>query len=252
MAIRHRDRWERYKVHGDRQARAELIREYVPLVHYVATRMSVRPPCIMDREDLVAIGILGLISAVHAFDPSRGIEFSTFAVPRVRGAIIDALRKDDWAPRTARQRAAELRAAMQESSGDHKPRSLGQVARRMKVSRRRLGQLMAAIRPISFVPLDHGAVEGHPEQPPISQLIADRHCRTPLEEAELSEQCERVRAILEELPEPQRGLIIEYYFKSRQQKDLAKEMRVSRSRVSQIHTGALATLRKRMEAAGAA
>jgi len=252
MAIRHRDRWERYRVHGDRKARAELIREYVPLVHYVVTRMSVRPPCIMDGEDLVAIGILGLISAVHAFDPSRGIEFSTFAVPRVRGAILDELRKHDWVPRTARQRAAELRAAMQEGSGDRQPRGLGQVARRMKVSRRRLGQLMATIRPTSFVPLDHGAAEGDPEQPPISQLITGRHCRTPLEEAELSEQCERVRAILEELPEPQRGLIIEYYFKSRQQKDLAKEMRVSRSRISQIHTGALTTLRKRMEAVGAA
>jgi len=252
MAIRHAEKWERYKHHGDNEARADLIREYVPLVHYVITRMSLKLPCVLDHGDLVAVGTLGMITAVHAFSLERGIEFSTFAVPRIRGAVLDELRRHDWVPRTTRRRTAQITAAMKYCREEDGLPDLDRVAERMDIPRRRLVKLLARLRPVNFVPLDQPACENDPDGMAVSHVLPDERAEDPQRRAELAELCRAVRTALEALPEPQRSLIWEHYFKDREQKDIARDLRVSRSRVSQIHTCALNNLRKQMEALGAA
>jgi len=253
MLTRHRDKWRRYKKRRDREARAELICEFLPLVHYVFGRMSVYLPRVLDEQDLIAAGVIGLISAVNDFDIDRGIEFTTFAVPRVRGAILDELREHDWVPRTARRRAAELDAAMAQSRETPDGEAdLEKTARLLGVSRAELGKLMTRTQPVAFVPLEHphtGEEDGTME---VAQILADESSQDPGVEVELHDQCRALGDALTGLPGTERNVIEQYYFGQRMQKDIAKELRVSRSRVSQIHNHAVSTLRERLTTAGAA
>jgi len=250
MLTKHRTKWNRFKKRGSRKARAELIHEFVPLVHYVFGRMSVYLPRILDDQDLIAAGMIGLIMAVDDFDIKREIEFTTFAVPRIRGAILDELREQDWVPRTARRRAAELSAAVARSRPHpFDPPELGKVARLMHVRRSDLGKLMSKVRPVAFVPLDHTHDDEDGAHMSVSQLLADKRTRPPHVEAELADQCKALGAALALLPEVERNVVVQYYFEQRMQKDIAKELDVSRSRVSQIHNHAITTLRERMGAA---
>ncbi len=252
MLTRHRQKWQRYKKRKDRKARKELICEFLPLVHYVFSRMSLYLPRILDDQDLIAAGVIGLISAVHDFDISRGIEFTTFAVPRIRGAILDELREHDWVPRTARRRAAQLDAAMEKAkSSAFDPPDMSKVARILGMSGAELGRLMCKSRPAAFVALDTTDDEADANLS-VGQLVADRHSTNPEDEAELADQLTALQAALTTLPETERSVIVQYYFQERMQKDIASELSVSRSRVSQIHNHAITALRERLEASGAA
>lgn len=254
MLTRHREKWVRYKRRGNKQARKELICEFLPLVHYVYSRMSLYLPRILDEQDLVAAGTIGLISAVNDFDISRGIEFSTFAVPRIRGAMLDELREHDWIPRTARRKAMELDEALKQSQDtDMGAPDLGQTARLLGLSRTQLSKLMAKVQPAAFVSLEHP--HDHADETKgmnVSQLLADTHSEDPQGRAELIDQCSALQAALTMLPEAERSVITQYYFEQRMQKDIARGLRVSRSRVSQIHNRAINTLRERMSTSGAA
>ena len=253
MLTKHRAKWHRFKRRRSRTARTELIREFFPLVHYVFGRMTLYLPRILDEDDLIAAGMIGLISAVDDFDIDREIEFTTFAVPRIRGAILDELREHDWVPRTARRRAAELDEAIRRSSSDTQSGpDLQKVARLLGVRRAELGKLMSRVLPVSFVSLEGAPEEAGTEHMSVSQLLPDEHSRDPEAEAELSDQCRALKAALEDLPEVERKLVIQYYFDHRMQKDIARDLRVSRSRVSQIHNHAIAALREQMGASGAA
>ncbi|MFO7898712.1 MAG: sigma-70 family RNA polymerase sigma factor [Planctomycetota bacterium] len=249
MAIRHYDQWRRYKVDGDPDARADLIRQYVPLVHYVLKRTCVDPPITLERDDLVAVGTLGMISAVQSFDHERGLEFTTFAVPRIRGAILDELRKHDWVPRTVRRRQADVRAAVEVCRDESGRADMCQVADQIDLAPHQVARLLAFLQPASFVPLDRAE---NSESPAIAQAVPDAAAVEPDSRAELLEQCRTVLRLLAALPEPQQSVIREYYFEQREQKDIATDLRLSRSRISQIHKSALANLRRKMEALGAA
>jgi RNA polymerase sigma factor for flagellar operon FliA len=106
-----RDLWRRYKDDGDRTARERLVVAYSPLVKFVAGRLGAGLPSHVDDADLISYGLMGLIGAIERFEPERGIKFETFAMTRIRGAIIDELRSLDWVPRSVRSRAREIEAA---------------------------------------------------------------------------------------------------------------------------------------------
>src|SRR5215210_8052697 len=107
-AIELRDLWSRYKGERDEKARERLVLAYSPLVKYVAGRMASGLPSHVEEADLISYGLIGLISAIERFEPEREIKFETYAIPRVRGAIIDELRSLDWVPRSVRARAREI------------------------------------------------------------------------------------------------------------------------------------------------
>ena len=106
-----RDLWRRYKVNGDESARERLVVAYSPMVKFVAGRLGAGLPSHVDDADLISYGLMGLIGAIERFEPERGIKFETFAMTRIRGAIIDELRSLDWVPRSVRSRAREIEAA---------------------------------------------------------------------------------------------------------------------------------------------
>src|SRR6266545_7843372 len=102
------DRWVRYAAERDPGLREQLILQYAPLVKYVVGRLAIMLPRILDSDDVLSIGTMGLIEAVDRYDPSTGVKFQTYAISRIRGAILDELRSLDWIPRSARQRSAEI------------------------------------------------------------------------------------------------------------------------------------------------
>ena len=110
-AVELKDLWRRYRADGDERARERLVVAYSPLVKYVAGRMASGLPAHVEEADLISYGLVGLISAIQRFDPEREIKFETYAIPRVRGAIIDELRALDWVPRSVRARAREIERA---------------------------------------------------------------------------------------------------------------------------------------------
>ena len=110
-AVELKDLWRRYRADGDERARERLVVAYSPLVKYVAGRMASGLPAHVEEADLISYGLVGLISAIDRFDPEREIKFETYAIPRVRGAIIDELRALDWVPRSVRARAREIERA---------------------------------------------------------------------------------------------------------------------------------------------
>jgi len=104
--------WNRFFADGDEEARNQLIESFLPIVKYTAERLYAKLPDEVDVEDLISAGIFGLVDAVKAFDPARGVKFETYCAPRIRGAILDELRSMDWVPRLVRSRAHKLKEAM--------------------------------------------------------------------------------------------------------------------------------------------
>lgn len=253
MLSKHRDKWMRYKKRHDKNARKELICEFLPLVHYVFGRMSVYLPTVLDEQDLVAAGVIGLISAVNDFDVSRDIEFTTFAVPRIRGAILDELRGHDWVPRTARRRAAELAAALAKARKDQfDAPDMAKVARILGIEQSELSKLMLRTQSVSFVPLEHASEDDNDESMCIAQVMADRKCVSPQDEVEHNDLQKVMLEALSSLPPTEKEVLVKYYFDEKMQKDIARQLKVSRSRVSQIHNHAIDMLKEKIEAVGAA
>ena len=253
MLTKHRELWARYKKRHDKKARQQLICEFLPLVHYVYGRMSVYLPTVLDDQDLVAAGVIGLISAVNDFDIKRGIEFTTFAVPRIRGAILDELREHDWIPRTARRRAAELDSALKKAKKDELDvPDMAKVARLLGIEHADLSRLMMRTQSVSFVPLDHNTEDDSDESMSFSQLLADEKSSTPHDEVEQTDTQKVLLEALESLPETEKEVLVKYYFDEKMQKDIARQLKVSRSRVSQIHNQAISMLKEKLEAVGAA
>src|SRR5262245_14618400 len=142
-------RWDAFKSDGDDEAREKLILHYAPLVKYVASRVATGLPSSVDQADLVSYGMFGLIDALEKFEPERGNKFETYAIPRIKGAIIDELRAMDWVPRSVRFKAREIEKAYQdlESILKRAP-SEKEIAERLGVS---LPELHEVINQISFV-----------------------------------------------------------------------------------------------------
>src|SRR5690349_23897075 len=154
-AIELRDLWKRYKGDDDQQARERLVVAYSPLVKYVAGRMASGLPSHVDEADLISYGLVGLINAIERFEPAREIKFETYAITRIRGAIIDELRTLDWVPRSVRARAREIERANQklEARFQRAP-SDEEMASELKVSVEDFQEALLQISNSTIVALD--------------------------------------------------------------------------------------------------
>lgn len=227
-------------------ARQERISSGLPFVEALARRLASGMPHSIDLSDLVQDGMIGLIDAAHRFDESRGIKFETFAERRVRGAMIDALRRDAW-PRGVRRARRELEAAREKLRHELgcEP-SLSDLAKHLGTDETQLGRTIVRIKTIeSTSPLATAdAVDGAnlppvlvPSEPP----APDKVC----EHAEIRR---RVRGAIAALPWRERTVIGRYYYSDLTMKQIGSEIGVNESRVSQLHTRAIRRLRERLGA----
>jgi RNA polymerase sigma factor for flagellar operon FliA len=238
-------RWDVFKRTGDNEAREKLILHYAPLVKYVASRVATGLPSSVDQSDLVSYGMFGLIDALEKFEPGRGNKFETYAIPRIKGAIIDELRAMDWVPRSIRFKARELEKAQAdlEAMLKRQPSEL-ELAERLGMSRRELHDMVTQISFVSVLALDEVVSAGSDrgEQVSLIDTLADKGI-DPTWGLESQEMRGLLAAAINSLSEREKIVVTLYYFEGLTLAEIGEILGVTESRVCQIHTKAVGGLR---------
>ena len=231
---------------GDLAARDTLLRDNLSLVHYVAKQLSRSLSADADPDEMVNIGTLGLMAALESFDAGRGLAFSTYAVPRIRGAILDELRRQDHVPRSIRRKTRDVAQARETLM-----RALGrapcetEVASELGIAVSTLWRWQADMERTVHIPLSAGDAENERTGPsPIDFLRASSPM--PDERLQHEEQVAALRDAILELNDQQRTVLSLYYFEELNAREIAEVLDISESRVSQVRSKALAELRQIM------
>ncbi len=245
-AIERENWWQEWLTNRDAHAREQIIVYYSPLVKFVAGRVGAGLPGSVDIGDLISAGVFGLIDAIERFDPERGVKFETFAVPRIRGAIIDGLRSLDWVPRSVRSRAREVESAFHdlEMRLGRSPNDT-ELAAHLRLSARELNKWLKSIASTTVGPLDRALMSGQ-EARSLRGATPERPEAT-YEEAEVRRL---VRGEIRRLPEREKLVLSLYYDEGLTLSEIGKVLGVTESRVSQIHTKAILHVRSRLGESG--
>jgi RNA polymerase sigma factor for flagellar operon FliA len=233
-----------------RARREELILAHMGLVKQVLGRVAAHLPPYVDREDLLEAGMMGLVEAAGRFDPERKVKFSTYAATRIRGAMLDALRDEDWLPRSARNELSRIDGAR--SALEHEkngPAGAGEVSRRLKMPEEKVRRLHRMAAANGFQSLDEvpsGLIDPGDNRLKPGADVSD----LPVERAVFEEQRQRLAAVIAELPERERLVISLYYFEQLNLREIAEVMGVTNSRVCQLHRAALRRMQRTMGAGG--
>lgn len=237
--------WEAWLGSRDARAREWLVVHHASLVKFVAGRLAAGLPRSVDTGDLVSAGVFGLMSAIDRFDPAQGAKFETYAVPRIRGAILDSLRALDWVPRSVRSRARSVQDAITrlEHTLGRAP-SDDEVAAELGIAPEELLRWLSDVAAGSVGPLDHVALDVAP-----GEGLAESQPGHALEQDELRRI---MRAEIGRLPEREQAVLVLYYDDGLTLAEIGEALGVTESRVSQIHSRAVLHLRSRLSSAGVA
>jgi RNA polymerase sigma factor for flagellar operon FliA len=243
--------WLDFRRTHDRAVRDRLILTYAPLVRYVAGRLGSGLPAHVDEGDLVSYGLLGLIGAIERYDPERDIKFETYAMARIKGAIIDELRALDWVPRSVRSRAREIERAIAELEAKlgHAPND-DEIAGKVGLTVPELEDALTDIARSSIAALDElWSVSGDGDQISLMDTIEDTSGPRPAEALDETETREILADAIARLPEREKLVITLYYYEELTLREIGEVLGVTESRVSQLHTKAILRLKSRLGAA---
>ncbi len=237
--------WERFKKTEDSDMRDQLLTDYLPLVKNVAGRMAAGFPKSVELNDLINTGVIGLIEAFNNFDPERGVKFETFAVPRIRGAILDELRMLDWVPRSTRAKARNIDKALMKLENElGRGPSENELARRLSISVNELFSARKDVSVSSLLSLDELICrEDDNRQVPRIETVVNTASIDVLSDMEKTELKVYVIHTISSLTEQERLVVSLYYYEELTLKEIGDIMLISESRVSQIHTRAVTRLR---------
>lgn len=230
--------------------REEVIKRYSPMIKYVANRIAMRLPPHIEVDDLISVGVLGLMDAISKYDSTRGAKFKTYAEFRVRGAILDELRSLDWVPRSIRQKASqvdkvvqELQAKLSRSPEDE------EVAKEMGLN---LDQFHDTLNETKSMPVfsleDLGLAKDSGEQQSLLDCLAGKADADPQTQIRLVELKEIIAKAIDGLPEKERLMVSLYYYEELTMKEIGAVLEITESRVSQIHSKAVYRLRTKLKA----
>ncbi len=235
--------WLQYKRANDVPSRQKLVLKYVGLVKYVVRKMIKNYPQALEENDLYQIGILGLAEAIDRFDPAYGIKFETYAIPRIKGSIIDELRKLDWIPRSLRSKLNTIREKSieldQKFSGNY---SDEEMANGLGIDRRSLNNWRRDINSTNLYSLDKPLDDTNKQN--LYDVVEDTDYINPDEKIEEDEMKRLLLKSIKKLPEKTRLAITLYYYEKLTFKEIGNILNVSESRISQIHSETMAKLRK--------
>jgi RNA polymerase sigma factor for flagellar operon FliA len=241
------DLWARYVVDRDSGLRDRLILHYAPLVKYVAGRVGSGLPAHVEQADLVSYGTFGLIDAITRFEPSREIKFESYAMARIRGAIIDELRSTDWIPRSVRMKArqfertvATLEAALQRSPTEE------EIAAEMDMDVEDVRKFLGQLSLVNVVALDELLVDDDGSAPRLVDTLQDSSARDPQAMAEHGEARQLLARAVEQLPDREKVVVSLYYFEGLTLSEIGRVLGVTESRICQLHTKAVLQLRTKL------
>jgi RNA polymerase sigma factor for flagellar operon FliA len=245
-----RDLWRRYKEEGDDAARERLVVAYSPLVKFVAGRLGAGLPSHVDDADLISYGLMGLIGAIERFEPERGIKFETFAMTRIRGAIIDELRSLDWVPRSVRSRAREIEATQSKLEHElQRAPTEAELAGKLGLSEEELQTSLLEIANSSVYALDElwTISDSSGDQVSLLDTIPDTRADDPQESLASSEIKDRLTDAVASLPEREQLVVALYYYENLTLREIGEVLGVTESRVSQLHTKAVMRLKSALQ-----
>lgn len=240
--------WLKYKKSHDSDIRETFIRQYSPLVKYVAGKVAVGMPTSVEFDDLVGYGVFGLLDAIEKFDPTKNVKFKTYAVTRIRGAIFDELRSVDWVPRSVRQKTREIEDAIVSlESNLGRPATDSEVAKSMGVSESEFQQSLMKISGTSMLSLNDVWYSGDDsDHTSIGDTIEAPKTFNPDSVVEKNEIRRVIVESINELPEKEKKVLVLYYYEDLTLKEIGKVLAVTESRVSQLHTRAILRLRAKL------
>ncbi len=227
------------------QKREELILKYTPLIRYIAGKLAMRLPPHISMDDLMSSGVIGLMDAIEKFDPSKKIQFKTYAEFRIRGAMLDELRAQDWVPRSVRKKASELEKTYQKLEKKlGRPAEDEEVAEALGLTMDQFYDLLEKTKNVTFLDIEalrRRMPEGSDED--LFDLIADDSESDPFIQLNLTEVKELLVNGINELPEKERLVLSLYYYEDLTMREIGEIMGYTESRISQMHTKAIMRLR---------
>lgn len=244
-----REDWAVFKAGGDRLARERLILHYAPLVAAVAGRVGMRLPSMVEQADLVSYGMFGLIDAIEKYEPGRSIKFETYAGARIRGAIIDELRAMDWIPRSVRTKARAVDRAYGELESElRRVPTEGEVAGRLGVQVRELRAVFTQLSTVNIAALDEllGGGEDRADRLTLIDTLGDDSTPDPAGAFEVQETKFLLARAIDQLGEREKLVLVLYYYEGMTLAEIGRVLGVTESRISQMHTAAMARLRARL------
>jgi RNA polymerase sigma factor for flagellar operon FliA len=248
-AIELKDLWRKYKGSGDERARERLVVAYSPLVKYVSGRMASGLPAHVDEADLISYGLGGLINAIERFELEREIKFETYAITRIKGAIIDELRSLDWVPRSVRQRArsieranAKLEHKLQRAPTDE------EMAVELEMSVEDFHAALLQISNSTIAALDElwTVSDSSGDQVSLLDTLQDPDAPDPAAMLDQTDLKDRIADAIARLPEREKLVIALYYYENLTLREIGEVLGVTESRISQLHTKAVLRLRGRL------
>ena len=241
--------WVDYKSQAAPDARDKLIVHFSPLVKYVAGRVATGLPANIEQADLVSYGIFGLIDAIEKFEPGRGIKFETYAISRIKGAIIDELRAIDWVPRSVRFKAREIEKAIGRLENELKRSpSDEELAKELDITLDDLRGIYTQMSFVSLVALDELVSTGSDKGDKLSLIdtLADTSVEDPVTSFETEEMKEILAAAINRLSDREKTVVTLYYYEGLTLAEIGQILGVTESRVCQMHTKSILQLRVRM------
>lgn len=236
------DLWEQYYLNKSSGARDQLIMAYLPIVKVNARKMSSMYKNKADMEDIVNQGILALIDCIDKYDPDRGAQFSTFASIRIRGSIIDYIRKQDWVPRGIRKKSIDIENAFSRLQNElGRDPTDSELASMLHIDENELCKIMGETQRFSVLSFEEFIQENT-----VSILSEGSSIKTPEQSIQEQEIKEMIASAIDVLSEKERTIISLYYFEELKQKEIAFVLGLTESRISQIHSKALMKLKKKI------
>jgi RNA polymerase sigma factor for flagellar operon FliA len=249
VPIQHLEVWRKYRRENCQDCRRQLVDLHARIVKYVAGRMAIGLPHYVEFNDLISAGLLGLLQAVDNFDPERGIKFETYAIPRIRGAILDELRSQDWFPRSLRRKAKMLEEAygtLEVQLG--RPATDAEVAKRLSIDISELDGMMGEVAVATIVSLDADTSGDDSENSTsLGDYLADSRTDDIEKVIARQEMKDLIGARMAELPEKEQLVLVLYYYEELTLKEIGEILDVTESRVCQIHTRAIMRLKGKID-----
>lgn len=232
----------------DRRTKEKLILEYSPLIKFIAQKIAVRLPSNIEFDDLVSSGVIGLMDAIDKYDPTRDNKFKTYAEFRIRGAILDELRAQDWVPRSVREKAKQLERAhvkLEQKLG--RIPTEDELVTELNIPKEEYYDLLNQVKSVSILSLDEAGSFNSSDRKSILSLLESCKIPSPMTHLNLKGIKSVVTAAIESLPEKQRLVLSLYYYEDLNLKEIGEVLDVTESRVSQLHTQAIVWLRRKLK-----
>ena len=240
--------WEEYRKTSDPKIRESFVKQYAPLVKYVAGKVMAGMPQNIEFEDLVSYGTFGLLDAIEKFDTSRDIKFKTYAITRIRGAIYDELRSMDWIPRSVRQKAKEIdNVVLKLEAKLGRAPNEEEIAKELGIELKELHTILVKLSATSLVSINEPVfLNDDSDKVSIIETIESPESLKPDLIIEKEEVKKIIVKVIVDLPEKEKKVLILYYYEDLTLKEIGEVLNVTESRVSQLHTKAIGRLRSKL------